>query len=127
LENNDPVIAEVLAAEAAWTEAHRNTDKAAIKHLMHPNYTIINPQGRVVRCDEALASYVPGQRQWEFAESAEHEVSIYGNTAVVIGLWRAKGVNNGEAFDYAARYVSVWVKEDDRWQMVSDQSTPIRD
>jgi ketosteroid isomerase-like protein len=124
---NDSLIAEVLAVEAAWTDAHRITDKAAIERLMHPNYTIINPQGCVVRREEALASYVPGQRQWDFAESTEHEVSIYSDTAVVIGRWRSRGVNNGEAFDYAARYVSVWVKEDGRWQMVSDQSTPIRE
>jgi ketosteroid isomerase-like protein len=124
--DTDALIAEVLAAEAAWTEAHRTTDTAAIDGLMHRDYVIVSPSGRAIPRAEALASYVPGERQWDFAESDEHDVRIYGDTAVVIGRWRARGVNNGVAFDYAARYVSVWVKEEGRWQMVADSSTEIK-
>ena len=59
------------------------------------------------------------------AHSDEHDVCVYGNAAVVVGRWRARGVNAGEPFDYAARYVSVWVKSDGGWRMASDQLTPI--
>ncbi len=55
----------------------------------------------------------------------EHEVRIYGNTAVVVGRWQARGTNAGRIFDYSARYVAVWVKLDGEWRMVSDQSTRI--
>ncbi|MCJ7732336.1 nuclear transport factor 2 family protein [Candidatus Bathyarchaeota archaeon] len=73
----------------------------------------------------ALASYVPGKRDWEEAGSSEHHIRIYGDTAIVIGLWRAKGVNKGKSFDYSTRYTSVWVKEGNRLRMISDQSTEI--
>ena len=52
-------------------------------------------------------------------------VRVYGNTAVVVGRWRARGENAGRSFDYQARFVSVWVRRDGEWRMVSDQSTPI--
>jgi ketosteroid isomerase-like protein len=116
---------EVMAAEEAWTMAHLETDIKALDRLMHRDYMIIKPDGSVWDRETALASYVPGKRNWTEAGSSDHIVRIYGNTAVVIGVWKAKGVNNGEAFDYSARYVSVWVKEDNRVQMVSDQSTEI--
>lgn len=118
-------IDEVMAAEEAWTQAHLETDVEALDRLMHRDYTIIKPDGSVWDKEKALASYIPSKRDWTEAGSSDHIVRIYGNTAVVIGVWRAKGVNNGEAFDYSARYVSVWVKEGDRVQMVSDQSTEI--
>ena len=116
---------EVLAAEEAWTQAHLDTDVEALDQLMHRDYMILKPDGSVWDKKTALASYVPGKRDWSEAGSSDHHIRIYGDTAVVIGVWRARGVNNGEAFDYSARYTSVWIKEDNRVQMVSDQSTEI--
>ena len=117
---------EVLAAEEEWTQAHLKTDVKTIDKLMHPDYTIIKPDGEVWNKETALASYVPGKRDWTEARSSEHRVRIYGDTAIVIGLWTAKGVNNGTAFDYSERYTSLWVKENYRLRMVSDQSTEIQ-
>jgi len=118
-------IEEVLAAEEEWTQAHLKTDKHALDRLMHPDYTIIKPSGEVWNKEKALASYVPGKRDWTEAGSSDHLVRVYGETAVVIGLWIAKGVNNGVPFDYSARDTSLWVKEEGRLLMVSDQSTEI--
>ena len=94
---------------------------------MAEEYLQIDDRGRVIRKQEMLASFEGDKRHWDEAHSDEHDIRIYGDTAVVIGRWRGLGVNNGEAFDYRARYVSVWLRRDGRWQMVSDQSTPIPD
>ena len=112
-------IQEILAAEAAWAEAHRKVDVEALEHLMHPDYTIIQPGGKVVGREETLASYRSDTRHWDFAQSDEHQVRIYGKTAIVIGRWKARGTNNGDAFDNAARYTSLWVKREGRWQIWS--------
>ena len=92
---------------------------------MAPEYSQIDDKGRIVSKEQVLASLRSGRRGWSEAHSDEHRVRVYGTTAVVAGRWRAKGVNAGQPFDYAARYVSVWVKRDGEWRMVSDQSTPI--
>ena len=118
-------VEEVLVAEEAWAQAHLYTDKEAIDRLMHPDYTIIKPDGSIWDKETALASYVPGKRDWDEAGSSEHIIRIYGDTAIVIGLWSAKGVNNGEPFDYQARYTSLWVKDKEGLRIVSDQSTEI--
>ena len=119
------LIEEVLQAERAWVEAHRQLDLAAIERLMGEDYTIIRPDGSVIGKSEALASYASGTREWESAESDQYQVRLYGETAVLIGRWRAKGINAGQSFDYAARFTAVYVKRDGRWQLVNDQSTPI--
>lgn len=118
-------INDVLSAEKEWTQAHLATDVEALDRLMHPDYKIIKPDGVVWGKETALASYVPGKRFWTEAESSEYLVRIYGVTAIVIGKWKTKGVNNGESFDYSARYTSVWIKEKGKLMMVSDQSTEI--
>src|SRR5215212_452361 len=118
-------VQEVLQVEQAWTAAFLHLDLATIEQLMADDYTIIQPGGRVWDKAETLASLRSEQRHWEAAASNELSVRLYGDTAVVIGRWTAKGVNHGQPFDYQARYTSVWVKRAGRWQIVADQSTEI--
>jgi len=118
-------VQQVIQAERAWLQAHLQLDTALLDHLMADEYTQIDSHGALVTKQQVLASFLSGTREWDWAGSDEYRVQIYGEVAVVYGRWRAKGVNAGHRFDYAARYVSVWVHRDGRWQMVSDQSTEI--
>ena len=118
-------ISQIHQAEREWLLAHLNCDVVALDHLMADEYTQINSTGCVVSKAEVIASFESGARHWDEAHSDELQVRMYGETAVVIGRWQARGVNAGQAFDYAARYLSMWVWRDGRWQMVSDQSTDI--
>ena len=122
---NQTIVEEVLQAEREWVRAHQELDVAAIDRLMGEDYTIIDSKGAVRGKAETLASYQSQTRNWESADSDEYDVRVYGDTAVVIGRWRARGSNAGEAFDYAARFMAVYVKRNGRWQIVADQSTPI--
>jgi ketosteroid isomerase-like protein len=121
----DKAVQEVMQAEREWVEAHRRLDLSALDRLMGDDYTIIQPDGSVVGKQEALASYQAGKRGWDFIDSDDYQVRVYGDTAIVIGRWAAKGINNGQIFDYSARFTSIYVKREGRWQMVADQSTPI--
>jgi ketosteroid isomerase-like protein len=118
-------VEQVLRAEREWLLAHLRLDTAALDRLMAPEYAQIDDRGRIVTREQVLASFGSGERGWEEVRSDEHDVRVYGNTAVVVGRWRARGTNAGQPFDYAARYVSVWVRRGGNWRMVSDQSTPI--
>jgi ketosteroid isomerase-like protein len=116
-------IEAVLSTERAWTDAHRHGDTTTIARLMAPDYAKIQPDGSVISREEALASYVPEERVWEVAQGDEYDVRVYGDTAVVIGRWTARGVNHGVQFDYQARFMSVYVRRGGMWQMVAEQST----
>ncbi len=118
-------VEQVLRAEREWLLAHLRLDVRALDRLMAPEYSQIDGRGRIVSKEQVLESFRSGGRGWDEAHSDEHEVRIYGDTAVVVGRWRARGVNSGKPFDYAARYVSVRVKFNGGWRMVSDQSTPV--
>ena len=117
-------VEQVLQAEREWLLAHLNCDVAELDRLMADEYAQVNDEGKVVHKAEVIASFESGARHWDEAHS--DEVQVYGEVAVVIGRWQARGVNAGCSFDYAARYVSMWVWRDSRWQMVTDQSTEIR-
>ena len=118
-------VEQVLVAEREGLLAHLHLDIPALERLMDPDYLQIAPGGDTVNKEQVLASFRSGERHWDEAHSDEHHVRVYGNTAVVVGRWRARGENAGRSFDYQARFVSVWVRRYGEWRMVSDQSTPI--
>lgn len=122
---NDVAVREVLEAEHEWTRAHLELDIDALERLMAEDYVQVTDKGQLIRKEEALASYRSMTRAWETAQSDEHVVQVYGDVAVVIGRWRARGQHGDELFDYESRFISVYVKRDGRWQMVTDQSTRI--
>jgi ketosteroid isomerase-like protein len=111
--------------ERELAQAHLDLDLEAFDRLLHPEYTIIQPGGRIERKEETIASLRTGNRYWTRARSDELQVSVFGDTAVVIGRWTGKGRNGAEHFDYTARFLSVWVREDGCWRNVAAQSTPI--
>ncbi len=120
-----PDRASVVLSEKAWLQAHLALDVDTLDHLMADEYIQVDSRGRLVDKQTVLASMAGGSRHWDTATADDLLVRLYGGTAVVIGRWRARGVNSGVAFDYSARYVGVWIWRDERWQMVSDQSTEI--
>lgn len=116
---------ELLAIEREWTAAHRNGDFDTLERRMADDFVKILPDGSLAGKAEVLASLRGEHRWWDFAAGDEYDVRILGDTAVVIGRWRARGSNNGQPFDYAARFLSVYVRRDGRWLMLTEQSTAI--
>jgi len=122
----DPA-AQVIEAERQWLNAHLKLDLVLLDRLMADEFLQVNDRGELLSKQQVLASFKSGNRYWQEANSGEYKLQVYNEVAVVCGRWQAKGVNTGQSFDYAARYISVWVYRDKRWQMVSDQSTTITD
>ena len=115
----------VAQAERKLAEAHLQLDLKTIDHLLHPDYVIIQPGGKVETKAEVLASYQTGTRRWNSAQSDQLDIRPYGHMAIVVGRWRASGQYGAERFDYAARFLSIWVKQDGRWQNIGYQATEI--
>lgn len=116
---------QVRAAEKRLAEAHVRMDVDLIENLLHPDYVIIQPEGIVESKEKVLNSYRSGMRHWEFARSDQMDIRLYGETAIVVGRWQAKGRNGNVDFDYTARFLSVWVRQAGRWLNLTSQSTEI--
>lgn len=115
----------IVAAERELAAAHLTLDLAALDRLFHRDYVIVQPDGTTETKAAVLASFAAGERHWDMAAVDQLDVRRYGDAAVVIGRWRATGRNRQVPFDYAARFLSLWVNEDGQWQNVAYQSTEI--
>lgn len=115
----------IIASERELAAAHLTLDLAALDRLFHRDYAIVQPDGTTETRAEVLASFAAGERHWDPAEVDQLHVRRYGDDAVVIGRWRATGHNRQIPFDYAARFLSLWINEAGRWQNVAYHSTEI--
>lgn len=123
--NKQQAIKEILKTEQTWTKAFVEGDIKTLERLMHPEYFQVQSNGSLLTKSEFLASFDSGERHWDYALSDEHKLQLFTDAAVLTGRWRAKGINHGEAFDYSARFVSIYAYFKGMWLIVSDQSTDI--
>ena len=125
-DSQEQAIKSILATERAWSEAHQPLDIDTLAEILSDDFIKLQPDGSTIDKEQLLASYQDGERHWEIAESTDHLVRLQGETAVVVGQWRGRGVNRGEAFDYTARFISVYVYQDGAWRMLTETSIPIQ-
>jgi ketosteroid isomerase-like protein len=111
-------IEQIIDSEERLARAHLTLDLNEIDSLLHSDYVIIQPNGVIENKDEVLASYRSGNRKWYAAAVSQLSVKVFDNMARVIGVWSASGTNNGQTFDYQARFISIWLKENDGWKNI---------
>jgi ketosteroid isomerase-like protein len=52
-------------------------------------------------------------------------VQVYGDVAVVVGVFRIKGTEKGKPYVRRERFVDTWIKLNGAWQCVATTSTLI--
>jgi ketosteroid isomerase-like protein len=117
--------AALIAAEEALAAAHLTLDLATLDRLLHPDYVIVQPGGAIEDKAQTLASFTTGDRHWDLAQSDEMTVRIHGDTAVVTGRWRGRGRNGAIHFNYQARFLSTWVRENGAWRNLAYMATEL--
>jgi ketosteroid isomerase-like protein len=113
---------QIRQVERAWVQAHRDLDLQAIESILDDEYSQLKADGTLIGKQDLLESYASGERYWEIAESNPIRIQIMGETALLFGRWRGKGVNSGEAFDYYAYFLAVYCKRADGWKLAADAS-----
>lgn len=110
---------EIRVLEKRWEEATLQKNKAALEQLMSPEYVLVGlgPKGmQEVPRDAWLKNLA--MMQIDAYQAEIKRVRIYGDSAVVNieGSWKVSlGPNK---IDEAFLLTDVWIKRDDRWQVV---------
>ncbi|WP_460948537.1 nuclear transport factor 2 family protein [Spirosoma daeguense] len=69
-----------------------------------------------------IQSLRDGKSKYESIDAEEQKARVYGNTAVINGVCKTKIISNGQTNNLSLRYLSVYVKNNNQWQMVAWQS-----
>lgn len=114
---------ELLKINKEYDEALVRGDVVALERIFGDEFIYTSTSGEAVNKSQQLELLRSGTMKLASGASEDVQVRLYGNVAVVIGSFKAKGQFKGKAFDSIERYTSVWVKRAGRWQLVAEQGT----
>lgn len=115
----------IQALELAWNHALEAKDAAAMDMLLANTMVSVDIDGSVVNKKEFLASVKAPEYQPSQAVTEQSNVQMYGDAAVVVGIFRIKGVEKGKPYVHRERFVDTWVKINGTWQCVATTSALI--
>lgn len=117
---------ELIKLEREWLDAYDNNDKAAMDRIVADDFTICYPSGEVLNKKQTIAKL---DREEKNPTSKQYtvgtKVRIYGDAAVLTGVYVGEWTADGEKHKSQSRYTDTYIKIDGRWQVVASQLTKL--
>jgi ketosteroid isomerase-like protein len=116
----------VAALENQWLESQKTNNPDLVAPLLADKFVSTGSDGKVTNKAEALAE--SKARKYASAEYENVQVTVFGDTAIATGGFKAKGTGaSGKSFDEHERWTDTWVKmPNGKWQCVATQASPIK-
>lgn len=121
----DPEQTRILALENAWNLAEEHKDVKALETLLDSTLVYIDYDGSIMNKGQFIASVKEPALHPEQIVNESMTAQVYGDSAVVTGVYHEKGVKNGKPYLHRGRFTDTWVFRSGVWVCVSSQSTLI--
>lgn len=113
---------EIDAAEDVRYQAMINQDRAALEASLADEFVYHQPNGMIATKAMYLGQVIGGPTKIYKAERYDVKIVVHGDVATAMGETRLDIELNGKRIQPDLRYLNVWVKRDDRWQLAARQS-----
>ena len=112
--------AHVLALDNSWNRALETKDAKALDLLLADSFLSIDIDGSMETKREFLASLkAPGYEAPAQAVTEQSKVDVYGDSAVVVGVFRTQVIHKGKSVTRRERFVDTWVNLNHTWKCVA--------
>jgi uncharacterized protein (TIGR02246 family) len=111
--------------ERDWAAAAVTKDTAVVDKFLAEEF-VSSYNGRMQNKKQVLAEDKANPEKVESAANSEMKAMVFGDTAVVHGLFNVKSTTNGKDTSRQSRYTEVYVKRDGRWQCVTQYVTKVQ-
>lgn len=115
----------IIALENAWNHAVQQRDDKAVESLLGDELIYIDYDGTMMDKRAYIASVKNTPLNAEQIVSGSMRVQVYGEGAVVVGVYREKGTRNGKPYSIRERFVDTWLNRHGAWVCVASQATLI--
>lgn len=115
----------ILALEHAWDQAQERGDVKALTAIFDDALIYVDFDGKLLTKAGYLARVKANDTHMQQIVAEEMNVQMFGSTAVVVGTYRVKGVDNGKPYLRRGRFTDTWVLRGTNWICVAASTTPI--
>ena len=116
---------QIRQLERAWNQAEMRQEVGAVDNLLADSLAYTDYDGSFMNKKEYMKWVVAPDQKADHLFDEGLTVHVYGNAAVVTGIYRESGTNKGKPYKIRARYTDTWIKQNSVWQCVASQSTLI--
>jgi ketosteroid isomerase-like protein len=114
---------ELLDFSTRWDEAMVTNDADEIGKFMSDDWKIIGSNG-ITSKSSFLQFISSGILTHNRMDSDETNITIYGNTGIVVSRGTSAGTYNGENFSFYEWSTSIFIKIEGKWRCVLTMLTP---
>jgi len=116
----------LTALENGWNQAQLHHDSKALDELAADSFISTDNDGTFMTKSQFLAdnkdlSYAP-----TLMTNSDERIFVYGDAAVVAGIYHAKGLSKGKPFDHYGRFTDTWVYLNGKWVCVATHTSALK-
>lgn len=115
----------ILALENAWGQAEKAADSNALETLLDDALVYVRYDGGLWNKRQYLVSLKDPSSRIEQAVTENMVAHLFGETTLVTGIYRVKGVERGKPYARRERFIDTWVHRGNEWVCVATQVTPM--
>ncbi len=113
--------ADLARAVKDYDQAQINGSRIELERLLADDYTLANSSGQLETKAQLIADFTaPGYKLQPFVVQDPIE-KVWNDGAVMAGIVRLQGTDDGKPFDAALRFADIWAKRDGKWQIIYTQ------
>ena len=116
----------LVALENAWNQAQLHHDSKALDALIADTFISTDSDGVLQNKAQFLADNKDPAYAPSLMANSDVKVFLYGTSAVVAGIYHAKGTYKGSAFDHRGRFTDTWVSLTGKWLCVATHTSPLK-
>jgi ketosteroid isomerase-like protein len=117
------IEAHIAALDTEYQAAVEKNDAATMDRILADDFVLVTGKGKTFTKSDLLEEARNGRVNYELQRDEEQSVRVWGDTAVITALLRAKGTEAGEPFDYKLWFSDTYVRTPAGWLYVFGQAS----
>jgi|SRR5690348_7691810 len=116
----------LLVLERLWNEAQVGRDAGALQGMIGDRFVDTEWDGEVSDRDRFLADIRDPLFKPSSLSIQDVKVASYRDTAVITGIYHAKGTYQGKPYDHLGRFTDTWIYDSGKWQCVASHTSLLK-
>lgn len=123
---DDSQQTKLLVMEHLWNEAQMNRDARALESMIATDFVNTEYDSEVSDKAKFLADIKDPQFNLSTLSIQDLKVSMYSDSAVVVGIYHTKGSYQGKPYEHWGRFTDTWVYTEGRWQCAASHTSLLK-
>ena len=123
--SSNPDEIQIKQLERAWNQAEAKQEVSEVSSLLADSLVYTDYDGSFMNKADYLKWVAAPEQKADHLFDEGMTVQIYGNAAIVTGIYRESGTNKGKKYVIRSRFTDTWIRRSGTWLCVASQSTLI--